>query len=92
MRIKFWIADMEDMDTPLEELGFVTTESPNRAVNQYGEHYHDNIVKWCDKGYRAGLYWTDVTNPNAAALGSMTSERKAASSAANGRKGGRPKK
>lgn len=42
--------------------------------------------------YEAGKMIATVKNPAAVALGSIKSDRKAASSAANGKHGGRPKK
>jgi hypothetical protein len=86
MRIKLWVQDM-DTGKVLEELGTCLTDSPNRAVQMY-----DEDTKWFDKGYNADICWEDITNPAAAALGRVKSERKTAAARENGKKGGRPRK
>jgi len=86
MRIKLEVFDVDTGET-LEEIGTCLTDSPARAVQQY-----DNDEAWIEKGYNADIRWTDITNQAAAALGSIKSDRKAKSSAANGALGGRPKK
>jgi hypothetical protein len=86
MKIKIEVYDVETGDV-LEDLGTCLTDSPARAIQMY--HQDD---EWAEKGYNANIRWVDVTNLFAAALGSIKSEKKAAASAANGRKGGRPRK
>lgn len=92
MRIRLWISDASTPDKPLQELGTVITDNPNRAASNAVAQYEADVMAWCDKGYMAGICWEDVTDPAAASLGRRTSERKAAVSRENGRKGGRPKK
>jgi hypothetical protein len=58
---------------------------PGYYADEYRGKSDDELIEIATKA------WSDFKNP-AAALGAMTSERKAASSAANGAKGGRPKK
>ena len=86
MRIKLEVFDCDTGKT-LEELGTCLTDSPNRAVQKY-----DADEKWIERGYNADIRWTDVTNEAARALGSIRSERKSITSAANGQLGGRPRK
>ena len=84
MRIRFEVYDCDTL-APLEDLGTCLTDNPARAVQMY-----DQDEKWIEQGYNADIRWFDVTNKAAAALGSIKSERKAKSSAANGKLGGRP--
>jgi hypothetical protein len=86
VRIKIWVEDVDTGDV-LEELGECVTDSPNRAIQMY-----DQEDAWAEKGYNADVKWKDITNEAARALGSIKSDKKAKSSAANGAKGGRPKK
>jgi hypothetical protein len=86
MRIKLEVYDVDTGKT-LEDLGTCMTDNPNRAVQNY-----DEDEKWIEQGYNADIRWTDITNQAAAALGSIRSERKAKSSATNGKLGGRPRK
>lgn len=86
MRIKLEVYDVDTNET-LEEIGTCLTDSPNRAVQQYNQD-----EAWIEKGYNADIRWTDITNQAAAALGSSKSAKKALSSAANGKLGGRPRK
>ena len=85
MRIKFEVYDVDTGET-LEEIGECVTDNPARAVEMY-----DNEEAWCEKGYNADIRWKDITNEAARALGSIKSEKKAKSSAENGKLGGRPK-
>jgi hypothetical protein len=85
MRIKIEVFD-RDTGKTLEDLGTCLTDSPNRAVQNYNQD-----EAWAEKGYNADIRWKDITNEAARALGSIRSERKAKSSAANGKLGGRPK-
>jgi hypothetical protein len=86
MKIKIEVFDV-DTGEALEDLGTCLTDNPSRAVQMY-----DQDEKWIEQGYNADIRWKDVTNKAAAALGSIKSAKKAKSSAANGKKGGRPKK
>lgn len=86
MKIKLWVVD-DDTDMVLEELGTCLTDNPSRAVQNY-----DQDEAWIEKGYNADIRWKDITNEAARALGSIKSERKAKSSANNGKLGGRPRK
>jgi len=87
MRIRIEVYDV-DTGKILADLGECLTDSPSRALQMY----EDDERAWCDKGYSADLRWVDITNPSARALGKIKTPRKAKSSAANGRKGGRPRK
>jgi hypothetical protein len=86
MRIKLWIEDGRNGDV-LEELGTCLTDSPNRAAQMY----ESDTQKWEEQGCWAEVKWEDITNPAAKILGSIKSERKAKSSAENGKLGGRPR-
>lgn len=85
MRIKIWIAD-DDTGQTLKELGTCLTDSPNRAIQMYA----GSVDKYQERGLNAQIHWQDITNPAAAALGSIKSERKAQSSRANGSQPPRP--
>ena len=85
MRIKLEVYDVDSGEV-LEEIGECVTDNPARAVEMY-----NNEEAWCEKGYNADIRWKDITNEAARALGSIKSEKKAKSSAANGKLGGRPK-
>jgi len=87
-RIRIYVKDLETGES-LEELGTCLTGNPVRAVEMY-----DEDDAWIEKGHNAVVAWEweDAKKHAAAALGSIRSERKAAASAANGRKGGRPRK
>jgi hypothetical protein len=84
MRIKIWVKDLET-GAVLEELGTCLTDNPTRAVEMYNQD-----VAWAERGYNATIAWEDVTNLAAAALGSIRTAKKAASSAANAKLGRRP--
>ena len=86
MRIKLWVVDLED-GTILEDLGTCLTDSPGRALQMYNEDQ-----AWTDRGYHVDLCWKDITNQSAAALGSISTPKKAAASRKNGKLGGRPRK
>jgi hypothetical protein len=86
VRIRLEVYDC-DTNQPLEDLGECVTDSPHRAAQNYTED-----EKWIERGHNADIRWFDITNKAAAALGSIKSEKKAKSSAENGKKGGRPKK
>ena len=90
MRIRIFVKDM-DTDEVLEELGTCLTDSPNRAIQMY-----DQDEAWAEKGYNANICWEDITDKAAQALGKRggeaKTEAKKASSAENGKLGGRPKK
>src|SRR3990167_10404058 len=72
--------------------GYLPDENPNPAfsitINGYGEH--DNFMSWADMPtwLQKRLRLESPTAKAAATLGSIRSERKAASSRANGRLGG----
>ena len=85
MRIRIEVYDIGTNET-LEIVSECLTDSPNRAIQMY-----DQDVKWTQKGYNADIRWIDITNNAARALGSIKSARKARTSAANGKLGGRPR-
>jgi len=86
MRIKLWVEDVETGEV-LEELGTCVTDNPNRAMQMYNQD-----EDWAEKGHNADIHWQDITNPCAAALGSIRSDKKSAAARENGKKGGRPRK
>ena len=90
MKIKIEVYDVESGET-LEELGECLTDNPTRAIQMYNQD-----EAWAERGYNADIRWVDITNPAAAALGKIggrsTSDAKRKASAANGKRGGRPRK
>lgn len=77
-----WTADYDDLDTAKTEMRSV--------IKIHGDIERVELLD--ETGYNPGNLWDCNTSAAAAALGSIRSPRKAASSAANGRKGGRPRK
>ena len=87
-KIRVWVKDMDSGEV-LEELGTVLTDNPRRAVEAYNED-----AAWLEKGHNADIVWewVDDIKRAAAAMGAITSEKKASTSRENGKKGGRPRK
>lgn len=77
MKIRVYAMDLDNGQK--RELDICLTDSPNRAIQMY------DCEPWEEIG------WEDITNPAAAALGRIKTEKKAKASRENGKKGGWPK-
>ena len=77
-----WEEEFDDLDVALKEMRGV--------IKTHGDIEYVALLD--DIGSNPVLLWDLNTSQAAAVLGRRTSSRKAVSSAANGRKGGRPRK
>lgn len=55
MNVELKIVDTET-DAVLQNLGYVTTDSVNRAIDLYS----DELTEWCDRGYLADITYRIV--------------------------------
>lgn len=66
MIIRLWIADSRTPDVILQDLGTCLTGNPGRTAQEYEcQHYADDVIRWCDRGYQAGVSYATIVEDEA---------------------------